>query len=144
MAITIDLLEQVKRHEGFRSRAYKCSAGKTTVGYGRNLDDVGISREEALELLYTDLARSQKAVLSALPWASSLDTVRLDVLINMALNLGIYGLLKFKKTLRAVESSEYSVAAAEMLDSRWAAQVGSRAIELSTQMDTGCYTSPLA
>jgi lysozyme len=133
------LIEQLKRHEGFRSKPYKCSAGKLTIGYGRNLDDVGINQSEALELLRQDVARARKDVLKHISGADLLDDVRLNVLINMCFNLGIYKLLLFRKTLRAVQDFDFDKAAEEMLNSVWANQVGVRATELAEQMRTGEY-----
>ena len=104
------LIEQLKRHEGFRSKPYKCSAGKLTIGYGRNLDDVGINQSEALELLRQDVARARKDVLKHISGADLLDDVRLNVLINMCFNLGIYKLLLFRKTLRAVQDFDFDKA----------------------------------
>jgi len=133
------LIEQLKRHEGFRSKPYRCTAGKLTIGYGRNLDDVGITPSEALELLRQDVARARKDVLKHISGADLLDDVRLNVLINMCFNLGIYKLLLFKKTLRAVQDFDFDKAAEEMLNSVWANQVGVRATELAEQMRTGEY-----
>jgi lysozyme len=133
------LIEQLKRHEGFRSKPYKCSAGKLTIGYGRNLDDVGINQSEALELLRQDVARARKDVLKHISGADLLDDVRLNVLINMCFNLGIYKLLLFRKTLRAIQDFDFDKAAEEMLNSVWANQVGVRATELAEQMRTGEY-----
>lgn len=133
------LIEQLKRHEGFRSKPYRCSAGKLTIGYGHNLDDVGITESQALELLRQDAANARTELLNHLKWAYLLDDVRLNVLVNMAFNLGIHKLLLFKKTLRAVQDYDFDKAAEEMLNSVWANQVGRRAIELAEQMRTGEY-----
>ena len=133
------LLEQVRRHEGFRSKVYQCTAGKNTIGYGRNLDDVGVSHKEALDMLYTDLRHARKEVIKYIDAANHLDGVRLDVLINMSFNLGIGGLLNFKKMIAAIDANDYELASKEMMDSLWAEQVGTRAIELSEQMKIGEY-----
>jgi lysozyme len=70
----------------------------------------------------------------------SIDSVRADVLVNMAFNMGVNGLLKFKKMIAAIDDRNYDEAAIEMLNSRWAVQVGKRANELSKQMRTGEYS----
>ena len=75
----------------------------------------------------------------AIPFINQLDPTRQDVLINMAYNLGLDGLLKFKKMLAAVKSGQYEKAAEEMLNSKWRSDVGDRAKELSMQMATGAY-----
>jgi len=133
------LTEQLKKHEGFRSKPYLCSAGKLTIGYGRNLDDVGVSRSEAFELLRQDIARARWDVEKNIECANKLNIPRQDVLINMCFNLGIYNLLLFKKMIAALEKRDYDEAAKQMLNSRWAVQVGYRAVELAEQMRTGRY-----
>ena len=134
------LVEQLKRHEGFRSKPYIDSVGKATIGYGRNLDDVGLSRKEAVDLLYNDISLARNAVLTNISVARRLNSARLDALTNMAFNLGITRLLKFRKFLAALDLGDFVEAEVQMLDSLWAKQVGSRAIELGRQMRTGYYT----
>lgn len=135
----MDLLEQIKRDEGLRLKPYFDSVGKTTIGYGRNLADVGISKEEAEYLLANDLAKVKYEIGRVLPWTSTLDPVRLAVLHNMAFNMGVPGLLDFRDTLKLIEGGYYSQAADEMLNSRWARQTGARAQRLSLQMKTGNF-----
>lgn len=113
--------------------------GKLTIGYGRNLDDVGLSHAEASYLLDRDLERAAVAVVNALSWAGQLDDVRLAVLIEMAFNLGIGGLLRFRRMLTALEARQFSDAAREMLDSTWAGQVGTRAQRLAREMESGTW-----
>ena len=131
------LIEQLKMHEGFRSKPYKCTAGKLTIGYGRNIEDVGISKEEAELLLQSDIVNCVGLLASnnLLYGASDRD----DVLVNMCFNLGINRLLKFKKMIAAYKAGDYELAAKEMLDSKWARQVPNRAKELAEQMRTGEY-----
>lgn len=125
------------RHEGLRLKPYRDSVGKLTLGVGRNLDDVGISRDEALVLLRNDVARTQAALDAALPWRGGLDPVRGRVLVDMAFNLGVAGLLGFPDTLAAVRAGRFAQAAEHMLASRWAGQVRARALELAAMMRTG-------
>lgn len=133
------LKSQLRRHEGLRLLPYECSAGKLTIGYGRNLEDKGISVEEAEQFLDADITDCIKDLERSVDFFGSLDEVRQDVLINMCFNLGIGRLLKFKNMLAALSRGDFKKAAAEMLDSKWARQVGGRAIELSLQMKTGKY-----
>lgn len=125
------MLDILKRHEGLRLMPYKCTAGKLTIGYGRNLEDRGISTEEAEMLLHNDIHNCINQLDVRLPWWKDQPEPVREVLINMCFNLGIGGLLGFRKTLSLLESKEYEKAAKEMLDSRWARQVGRRALELS-------------
>jgi lysozyme len=131
------LEQQLIRHEGCKYKPYICPAGKLTIGVGRNLQDVGISEAEAMFMLTNDIKRVYQEIMGFLPWTSQLDPIRLSVLANMCFNLGIGGLLKFMNTLELVKSGEYKQAANAMLKSKWASQVGVRAIELSKQMEIG-------
>lgn len=133
------LEEQLLVDEGLRLKPYKDTVGKLTIGIGRNLDDVGITKDEAIILLRNDIARTTKDVIANIPWWSTLDEVRRDVIINMAFNLGIEGLLKFKRTLLSIQNGEYEQASKEMLESKWAKQVGNRARRLAEMMRTGEY-----
>lgn len=131
------LKAQLRLHEGVRLTPYTCTAGKLTIGVGRNLIDVGISAREAEYLLDSDIDRTLTALVDALPWVLGLSDVRMRVLIDMAFNLGMQGLLGFKRTLHAVQTRDYEGAARGMLDSKWAGQVGERAVTLARMMATG-------
>ncbi|MEY2643648.1 MAG: hypothetical protein RLZZ611_297 [Cyanobacteriota bacterium] len=131
------MVRQLRLHEGERLKPYRCTAGKLTIGVGRNLEDRGISREESAVLLANDIADMERELQRALPWVARLDEVRARVLVDMAFNLGIVGLLAFKRTLAAIEAGQYQQAATMMLDSKWAKQVGGRAERLSRMMATG-------
>ena len=136
--MNIDLLvAELTRDEGVRLKPYKDSVGKTTIGIGRNLDDVGISEDEAEFLLHSDIARTAAGLDSALIWWRDLDEVRQRVLLNMAFNLGVYALLQFHQTLGFIKSGLWGAAADGMLDSLWAKQVGPRATRLADMMRTG-------
>lgn len=81
---------QLVRHEGLRLKPYRCTAGKLTIGVGRNLEDKGISQQEAYELLENDIRECEVQLLTEIPDIYlSLDINRKVVLINMCFNLGI-------------------------------------------------------
>ena len=129
---------QLVRHEGLRLKPYRCTAGKLTIGYGRNLDDCGISQTEASLLLENDIQNCEKQLLDEIPEIyNSLDEVRKSVQLNMCFNLGIGGLLGFNNTLAFIAVGDWERAANGMLASKWAKQVGMRAIELSEMMRKG-------
>jgi len=130
------LIKQIQRHEGLRLKPYRCSAEKLSIGYGRNLDDVGISQSEACMLLSNDLHKCIKQC-EDLYCFDKLNDIRQNVLVNMCFNLGIHGLKKFVKFLRSLELDDYETASIEMLDSLWSKQVGKRAFELSDQIRLG-------
>ena len=128
------LVEQLKRHEGFRPHVYLCTAGKQTVGYGRNLEDTGLSENEAELLLVNDIQCAKRNLIAKVPIMPQLSWVRQNVLINMAVNMGMTRLLGFKNMLDALWRGDFERAADEMLNSKWADQVGDRATELAQQM----------
>jgi lysozyme len=135
-----ELLAQLRRDEGFRSKPYRDSVGKLTIGYGRNLDDRGISRAEAEMMLVSDVLELIAWLDRELPWWRQLGEPRQWVLVAMAYNLGPAGLLGFRRALEAMQAGDWETAAREMLDSRWAQQVGPRAHRLAQQMREGIWT----
>lgn len=134
-----NIVDQLRRDEGLRLHPYKDSVGKLTIGYGRNLDDVGISQPEADVLLRNDIVNATFKLSEALPWTEGLDDVRKGVLINMVFNMGLASVLEFKRTLGLIQSGDYAGAAAAMLDSKWAEQVGPRAQRLAIQIESGSW-----
>ena len=131
------MTRQLRLHEGERLKPYRCTAGKLTIGVGRNLEDRGITAAESAMLLANDIAREETELVRALPWVAQLDEVRQRVLLDMSFNLGLAGLLGFKNTLAAIQAGDYQRGATMMLDSKWARQVGGRAERLSRMMATG-------
>ena len=121
------IIKYIQDNEGLMLKPYKCSSGKLTIGYGRNLDDVGISKSEACMLLSNDLCRAIAQVQNKIPFFEELSDNRQMVLIDLCFNLGINGLLGFKNMLTALESGNYQKAAIELMNSRYATQVGIRA-----------------
>lgn len=132
------LRRELLRDEGLRLKPYRDSVGKLTIGVGRNLDDVGISRDEALVLLDHDIDKAF-ALVEAEPWWASVavEDVRARVMLNMIFNLGPSGLARFVRLLKAVETRRWQEAAAEMRASLWARQTGARAERLARMMETG-------
>lgn len=123
--------------EGMRLKPYLCPAKKLTIGVGRNLDDNGISVDEATMMLENDIDVVMAQLDHKLPWWRDMTEPRQRVLANMCFNLGITRLLKFINTLEAMKHGQYDKAASGMLDSLWAKQVGKRAIRLAKQMREG-------
>ena len=136
------LLAMLKRHEGVETHAFECSEGKVTVGVGRNIDQaggMGLSDDEIDYLLQNDVERVVKELAAEYPWFSDLDDVRRDAMVDISFNLGATRLRLFKRALAAMETGNYKEAATEFLDSRWAKQVGSRALELTDMISSGEY-----
>lgn len=127
------------RHEGMRLKSYTDSVGKTTIGCGRNLTDVGISPLEANLLLKNDMDRVLLEAYQNFPWFKYLDSVRQDAILDMLFNLGMTRFSQFHQLTEALQNQNYLKAATEMLNSLWAQQVGVRARELSQMLLTGFY-----
>ena len=135
-----DLIEQLKRHEGVKTHAYKDHLGYVTVGVGRCLEDgigVGLSKDEIDYLLLNDIKRCSLELNTEFDWFSGLDAVRKDAMINLCFNVGLPRLKGFVKALAAMEAQDYEAAADEFFDSRWATQVGNRAVEVCAMIRTG-------
>ena len=133
-----DLISMLKRHEGRSLKPYLCTADKLTIGYGRNLEDMGISEDEATYLLQTDIDRCYSE-LSVFTWFHELDQIRQEALISMLFNLGLPRFLNFKKMIARLMAKEYSQAAEEIINSLYARQVGDRANELAYMIERGEY-----
>lgn len=128
-----------KRFEGLRLKPYTCPAGKLTIGYGHNLDDNGITEDIAVRMLNADLMSAENEVRARFSSYNKLNEARQFVLTDMAFNMGIVKLLTFKKMFAALAKGEYPTAAREMLNSKWAVQVGNRAKVLAEIMKSGVY-----
>lgn len=127
------LIEQLKRHEGVELKPYRDTEGLMTIGVGRNLDHNGIRMVEADFMLMNDIKDAMEEA-KTYHWYDSLSPARKAVIINMLFNLGKPRFDKFVKFQSALAEGLYDKASTEMLDSRWAKQVGKRAVELSIQM----------
>ncbi|SFB73949.1 lysozyme [Polaromonas sp. OV174] len=137
-----ELTKQLRRDEGEKLSVYQDHLGYWTVGVGRLLDarkGGGITPEESAYLLSNDIDKRQAEVLRRAPWMANLDPARFGVLLNMAFQMGVDGLLGFKNTLAMVRSGDFAGAAAGMLQSLWAKQTPERAERLSRQMKTGIW-----
>ena len=131
------VMDQLVMDEGLRLKPYRCPAGKLTIGVGRNLDDRGITKPESMFLLGDDVDECWAQLCKALPWLTSAPEPVQEALVNMAFNLGMNGLLGFKRTIALIQTGQYVQAADAMLASRWALQVGDRARRLA-DMVRGC------
>ena len=131
------LIDLIIYHEGLELKPYRCTAGHLTIGIGRNLDDRGITEDEARFLCQNDVDIVEQELTRKFPFIVGLDDVRIRVLLDMAFNLGVPRLSAFSNMWAALEEGDFKQAAVEMLDSRWARQVGRRATNLSQMMETG-------
>lgn len=130
------LMAQLTVDEGRRDRVYTDTVGKLTVGVGRNISDRAFSADEIDLMLNNDIRLVEQALDRALPWWRQMSDARQNVLANMAF-MGIGTLLTFKNTLVYMQAGRYDAAAAGMLNSKWAKQVGARADRLAKIMREG-------
>jgi lysozyme len=121
------LKEHIKEYEGFSSLAYECTAGYTTIGYGRNIEQKGITKEEAEHLLINDIKQCYKELRGIINKFDELPEKAQLVLVDMTYNLGLSKLLNFENMLDAIDAHDWEKAAIELLDSRYASQVKRRA-----------------
>jgi lysozyme len=137
-----DLIEMLRRHEGVRSHAYKCSEDMVTVGVGRNIDEnggLGLSEDEIDYLLENDIARVRQELTDTYFWFPALNEARQDAMIDISFNLGQTRLRGFVKAVEAMSREQFDIAADEFMDSRWSQQVGNRATEVTEMIRTGEY-----
>ena len=130
------LAESISKHEGLSLLPYDDTEGFITIGFGTNID-AGISLEQAKALRDIHIKTLIAELDKKLPDYKNHNEARQNVIIEMAYNLGIPRLLKFKKMLSNLEKRDYNHAALEMLNSRWREQVGRRAETLADQMQSG-------
>ena len=119
------------RHEGYRTHPYLDTVGKITIGVGRNLSDRGLSAAEIEFLLNTDIAIAMEDLSLYLPAWRGLPAEMQLALISLSLNLGRKRLFGFKRLKKALQEKDRLGAAAELLDSKWADQVGKRAVHMA-------------
>jgi lysozyme len=141
------LIVNLQAHEGFRARVYDDATGKPlepgdtlvghpTIGYGWALDVRPMSQAHATSLL-RDMVQE---TIFEVQWMRDLDEVRQVTLYELAYNLGVSGLLGFRKMLAALKARRYEQAGMELMDSTWATQVGAtRAETLRHQLVEGAW-----
>jgi lysozyme len=133
------LLNSIKLHEGLRLEAYLDSEGVWTIGYGRNLQVLKITAGQAEKWLREDIETAHLEAERFPEWEYLNTVARRNVFVEMVFNLGASRLRGFGKMLEAIRSSDWAEAAVQMLDSKWARQVGYRAKSLSGVMESGSY-----
>ena len=129
-----NLLGDIKKHEGFKPRVYKCTEGYDTIGYGFAVKDLVLEKDIAELILMRKLHTLLQRVMVAFPWFENMPPEVKDVVVNMCYQLGLSGFSKFKKTIYLLETEQFEDASVEMLDSLWAKQTPRRAKELSERV----------
>ena len=140
-----NIIDQLKRDEGFRANVYTDTVGKRTVGYGHNLDAKPLSfappmsEETASEVLADDVNDITNTLVHLLPWTDAVHDAHFGVLQNMAFNMGVEGLVGFHHMLSYMQRGQFVAAAQEMESSKWYNEVGDRAKRLVKQMEAGLW-----
>ena len=157
-------LDEIKQrlavHEGFRSKPYRCTSGKLTIGIGRNIEDnpfteeelrlvdkdymeKGITKAQAFAILARDIMQFDFELRKKIPFYANLDDERQYALLDMAFNMGIgnskKGLLSFKKMLSYMGTGFYKQAAAECLNSKYGRELPTRAGRIANTIETGVF-----
>jgi lysozyme len=117
---SISLKDLLIKHEGLRLKVYNDTKGIPTIGCGRNLGDVGISREEAMYLLDNDIKRIVNDCMHEFAWFPDLTEERQYVVIDMVFNCGLAGFKEFRKFIAAVVREDWQEASAQIIDSQLA------------------------
>jgi lysozyme len=128
-----NIYEQLTRDEGVQRVLYRDQLGNPTVGVGHLLT-TPLSDRAIQAILEDDVHTAYETLTTRLPWVTTLSDARKGAFINLTFNLGIDGLLGFSRMLRAAQAGSWDVAAAELLHSTYAKQVGDRAQRLATQL----------
>ena len=131
------LKERLKKAEGFYPKAYKCPADKLTIGYGRNIEDNGITKEEAEYLLENDIATAIRETKGVFGDFNKFSSARQNALVDMMFNMGKPTFLKFKRMISAIKEKDWQKASIEAKFSRWYNQVGDRAKRIVLELKEG-------
>ncbi len=124
-------VEMLARHEGFRGRPYDCTSGKLSIGYGFNLDDWPLTEAECLPILESRMRRVRTDLANRISYFFALPEAAQDVLVNMGYQMGVSGVLGFKRFLAALQAGKFEDAYHEMMQSKWGQQTPNRARELA-------------
>ncbi len=127
----MNILKDIKRHEGFRSKVYQCTEGYDTIGYGFAIKDLELDEDVAELILMKKIQKLLERILVVFKWFKDAPDEVKFVVTNMCYQLGVSGFSKFKKTIYLLETEQYEEASVEMLNSLWAKQTPNRAKELS-------------
>jgi lysozyme len=130
----MNLVDKIKKHEGYKSTVYQCTEGFDTIGYGFAIKDLELSKEICDIILLEKLNKLQFDISNKFDWFEESPDLVKDVVTEMCYQIGITGFSKFKKTIYYLETEQYEEASLECLDSLWAKQTPNRAKELSKQL----------
>ena len=122
----MNLLKFIKENEGLSLKMYKCPADKWTIGYGHNIEDLGITQEAANFIFEGDIDAARKDALSIFPSLLVFPQEKQIAIIDMIFNMGKPTFLKFEKMIAAIKIRDWREAGKQAKDSKWFKQVGNR------------------
>ena len=127
----MSLIDDLKKHEGFKPTVYEDTEGYDTIGYGFAIKDLYLSKEVCDIILIEKIAELKLNITKKFEWFEHSPDIIQNSVINMCYQMGISGFSKFKKTIYYLETEQYEEASTECLDSLWAKQTPNRAKEVS-------------
>ena len=131
----MSLIDSIKKHEGFSPVVYKCTAGYDTIGYGKRINYLKVTEEQAEEWLKEDLDHLKYVLADKYEWFLPAPQEVRDIVIEMSYQLGVKSFSRFRKTIFLLANKDYRAASTEMLDSKWARDdTPARALELSNKL----------
>ena len=130
----MNLIDNIKKHEGFRSTVYKCTEGYDTIGYGFAIKDLELDADVCDIILERKLKNLKDRIDNKFNWYKYMPQEIKDIITEMCYQLGVTGFSKFKKTIAYLQNKEWKNASVEMLDSKWAKQTPNRAKEMSNSV----------
>lgn len=136
----MNVKDLIIEHEKLALKMYKCTAGKWTIGVGRNIQDRGLSESEAMFLFQNDLSDAIQYC-SRYPWFKDLSEVRQAACLDLMFNLGPERFSHFRNFIQAMHLKQYAWAAAELVDSKWFTQVGRRGPRIASMIRSDLWPS---
>ncbi|MDD2358674.1 MAG: glycoside hydrolase family protein [Thiovulaceae bacterium] len=126
-----EVLESIKKNEGFKGVVYKDTLGFDTIGYGTKLP---LTQEEAQLILVSRMGAKASELKSVQPVFETLPVNKQGIIIEMCYQMGVNGVMNFKNMWFALQKKDYATASKEMLNSKWAKQTPNRANQLALLM----------
>ena len=126
-----NMIQLIKKHEGFKPSVYKCSEGFDTIGIGFKVDNLYLTESICDQILELKIVKILDKLEKRASWVQSMPETIQSVVINMSYQMGVSGFLRFKKTIDLLKQRKWTDASVEMLDSLWAKQTPNRSRELS-------------
>jgi lysozyme len=130
----MDLIESIKKHEGYVASVYKDSLGIDTIGYGFAIKDLQLDEDICDMILERKLKDLNDSIKIKFDWYKYMPPEIKNIVTEMCYQLGVTGFSKFRKTIAYLQNKEWKNASIEMLDSRWAKQTPNRAKEMSNRV----------